>query len=77
MKLIFGDPLMDALLIFTVAVLAYWFIGAAILATVDRDGRIHDWVKDAPADWLGVLPSLLWPVLVAFTLWGRWKGRET
>lgn len=46
----------------TGALIAYLFIGAGVLATVDRDGRLHRWVERGPSEFLKMLVFLLWPI---------------
>ena len=39
-------------------------LGAAVLASIDKDGELLEWAEAAPSSWLSGLVVVLWPVVV-------------
>jgi hypothetical protein len=65
---------MNAITILLIVILAVPLnagIGAVVWASLDRDGRLLDWVRQAPNEWLKAFVISAWPV----ALWLAWKNR--
>jgi len=47
-----------------VGLLANAVLGSAVMAAIDRDGRLLAWYKECPSPWLAALVLECWPVMV-------------
>ena len=60
-------------LFLALCVLSWVLLGAAVLASIDKDGELLEWTEAAPSSWLSGLVVVLWPVVVCAYLLLRQK----
>ena len=60
-------------LFLALCVLSWVLLGAAVLASIDKDGELLEWAEAAPSSWLSGLVVVLWPVVVCAYLLLRQK----